>query len=185
MNNISTKRFNLRKIKLEDSKDVFIILNDKETVRYLNLSSINSEEDAKNLIKNYLIDLEKRKKFPFAICKKDSDEFIGVFLIKLDLYDEDCFEFTIYINKKYWNQGVYSEILPYMVEFAFEEIKTGNFRGFVMKNNKISARVLIKNNFILEKEFKVEGLPEIIQSYLITKEDYYNKIKNEGRKVEK
>ena len=61
-----------------------------------------------------------------------------------------------------------------MTEFAFEEIKTENFRGFVMKSNKISARVLIKNNFILEKEFKVEGLPEIIQSYLMTKEDYYN-----------
>ena len=174
MNNIYTKRFKLRKIKLEDSKEIFIILNDKETVKYLNLPSINTEEDARKLITNYLIDLEKRNKFPFAICKKDSDEFVGVFLIKLDLYDEDCFEFTIYINKKFWNKGVYSEILPYMTEFAFEEIKTENFRGFVMKSNKISARVLIKNNFILEKEFKVEGLPEIIQSYLMTKEDYYN-----------
>ena len=182
MNNISTKRFNLRKIKLEDSENVFIILNDKETVKFLNLPSINTEEDARKLIANYLIDLEKGNKFPFAICKKDSDEFIGVFLIKLDLYDEDCFEFTIYINKKFWNQGVYSEILPYMVEFVFEEIKTGNFRGFVMKNNKISARVLIKNSFILEKEFKVEGLTEIIQSYLMTKEDYYNKIKKRRKK---
>ena len=114
------------------------------------------------------------EKFPFAIIDSTTDTFVGVFLIKLDVFDDDCFEFTVYIKKEYWNHGVYSEILPHMVDFAFTTIKTGNFRGFVIINNKSSSKVLKKSGFRLEKTFTVAGLPEPIESYLITKQEYFN-----------
>ena len=60
--------------------------------------------------------------FPFEIIDKENNSFIGVFLIKLDLYNEDSYEFTVYLDEKYWNKGVYTEIVPYMVSFSFEEI---------------------------------------------------------------
>ena len=112
---------------------------------------------------------------------KNPGDFIGVFLIKLDLYDDDCYEFTIYLNKKYWNRGVYTECLRYMIKFAFEEIKTGNFRGFVMEKNEASSKVLEKCGFKLEKIFKVEGIQGEIKSYLIKMDDY---CKNISKKLE-
>lgn len=178
MDVIETERFWLRKVTLDDSKDIFGILSDSDTIRYLNLNSISNICDVEELVEEYLRENAEGNKYPFAIIEKKSSAFVGVFLIKLDLYDEDCFEFTVYIDKKFWNQGVYSEVLPQMVKFSFEKIGTGNFRGFVMQSNASSARVLLKNKFILEKTFEVEGLPDMIESYLMTKEFYYANYKN-------
>lgn len=171
---IDTKRFVLRKVLSQDRDYIFEILKDEETVKYLNLPKINTLSDVDEIIFEYLRAYEEGKKFPFAIVEKKTNDFVGVFLLKVDLFDEDCYEFTVYINKKHWNRGIYSEVLPEMVKFAFECIGTGNVRGFIMINNKSSARVLKKNSFCLEKTFPVEGLPELIESYLMTRE-YYNK----------
>ena len=59
-----------------------------------------------------------------------------------------------------------------MTKVAFEDIKTGNFRGFVKESNEASSRVLEKCNFKLEKIFNVPGIDEKIKSYLMTKEEY-------------
>ncbi len=171
---INTKRFTLRKVEKEDREEIFKILSDKNVIENLNMSIHKTLEDTDKLIEEYLQENEKGNKYPYAIIEKGTNILIGVFLIKLDLYDEDCFEFTIYLNQSFWGQGIYSEVLPYMTKVAFEEIRTGNFRGFVMERNKASSKVLLKNNFVLEKIFEVPGLEGKIESYLMTKEQYEN-----------
>ena len=189
MKTIDTKRFFLRKLEKKDLNDVFEILSNPRVIKNLNMSIHKSIEDTEKLFNEYFDELEKGTKYPYAIIDKKSEDFIGVFLIKLDLYDDDCFEFTIYLKEKYWGQGIYSEILPYMIDVAFEDIKTGNFRGFVKERNIASCKVLEKTGFIKEKIFKVSNLEGKIISYLITKEDYdrkkLKKIKKRFRKNRK
>ena len=171
---IETNRFVLRKINEDDTSDIFEILSDKDVIENLNMKLHKNKEDTQKMIQDYLLGLSKGEKYPFAIIEKKTKDFIGVFLIKIDIFDEDCYEFTVYIKKQYWNQGVYTEVLKPMTKFAFEEIKTGNFRGFVMEKNEASSRVLEKCNFKLEKIFKVEGIVDKIKSYLMTIEEYNN-----------
>ena len=173
MKEIITDRLILRKVEISDVDDIFEILSDEETIENLNMEIHKSKDDTRRLIEDYLAEYEQRNKFPYAIINKENKKFVGVFLIKLDLYDEDCFEFTIYLNKKYWGQGIYTEVLPYMTKAAFEDVKTGNFRGFVMEKNISSSRVLEKCGFELEKIFNVPNIEDRIKSYLITKEDYF------------
>lgn len=174
MDKIYTKRFILRKVKKEDCDSIFGILSDEDTIKNLNMEIHKTKEDTKNLIEQYLEEYDKGTKYPYAIIEKETNNFVGVFLIKLDLFDEDCFEFTVYLKKECWGKGIYTEILPYMTEVAFEVVKTGNFRGFVMEKNEASSKVLEKCNFKLEKVFEVPGLEGKIKSYLMTKEDFYN-----------
>ena len=169
---IETKRFVLRLVNKKDESNIFEILSDPDVVKYLNIELNTKKEDTKKIIEDYLIGLEKKEKFPFAIIDKNTGEFLGVFLIKLDLYDVDCYEFTIYIKKQYWNKGIYTEVLKSMVKFGFEEIKTGNFRGFIMEENNASSHVLEKNGFKLEKVFFVDGIKSKIKSYLMKKDEY-------------
>lgn len=175
MKKIETKRFILRKVKLEDAEKIYNILSNKNVISNLNMDIHKSIEDTYELINSYFEGLEQNAKFPFAIIDKESKEFVGVFLVKLDLYDEDCYEFTIYLDEKYWGKGIYKEVLPYMVEFVFKDIGTENFRGFVMEKNIISARVLEKYGFSLEKIFNVPGIDGKILSFLMTKKEYMNK----------
>ncbi len=172
MKQLETERFILRKVDIKDAEEIFNILSDEKVVEYLNMEMHKSIADTKKMIEDYLVELKNGNKYPFSIIEKNSNLFVGVFLIKLDLYDEDCYEFTIYLKPAFWNKGVYTEVLKKMIEFTFEEIKTGNFRGFVMEKNIASSRVLEKYNFKLEKIFKVEGIDGMIKSYLLTKGDY-------------
>ena len=174
--NIETDRFILRIIKNSDEKDIYEMLSNPDIAKYLNMPIHKNVNDTKNMLKDYFEEYDKGNKYPFAIIEKNTKIFLGVFLIKLDLYDEDCFEFTVYIKKDYWDNGIYTEVLPYMTKFVFEKVKTKNFRGFVMEKNKSSCRVLEKCNFKLEKNFKVPGIKGNIISYLITKKDYESKV---------
>ena len=127
--------------------------------------------DTENLINKYYEYYSKREMFPFEIIDKENNSFIGVFLIKLDLYNEDSYEFTVYLDEKYWNKGVYTEVVPYMVSFSFEEINTKNFRGYIKEKNIASRKVLEKVGFTLEKKFSVDGIPDLIYSYIKVNEN--------------
>lgn len=172
MENIETKRYILRKVEENDAEYIFKILSDKDVIENLNMDIHKNISDTENMLKEYFEENEKGNKYPFSIIDKETNKLVGVFLIKLDLYDEDCFEFTVYISKEEWGKGIYTEVLPYMTKFAFEKIGTGNFRGFVMEKNIASSKVLEKCGFELEKIFEVPGLEGKIISYLITKENY-------------
>lgn len=170
---IETDRFILKLLEMENAEGVFNILKNPKVIENLNMDIHTSTDDTIKLIDEYYEGFKKLEKYPFEIIDKNTNVFLGVFLIKLDLFDEDCFEFTVYIDEKYWGMGIYSEVLPYMVKFSFENIKTGNFRGFVMDKNNTSKHVLEKCGFSLEKVFDVDGLDGKIYSYLIKKDDYF------------
>lgn len=175
MKKIETERFILRKVELQDAEKIYKILSNRNVIETLNMEIHKNIQDTYKLLNSYFEELDKKTKFPFAIIDKNTKEFMGVFLIKLDLYDEDCFEFTIYLDEQYWRQGTYKEVLPYMIKFAFEDIGTGNFRGFVMEKNVASSKVLEGAGFVLEKIFEVPSIEGKILSFLITKEKYSKK----------
>lgn len=171
MREIETNRFILKKLEDKYINSVYNILSDKNVISNLNMNIHKNINDTKELFKEYEEGYLKKEKYPFEIIDKNNGNFIGVFLIKLDIYDEDSFEFTIYLNKKYWNMGIYSEVLPFMSKFAFLDIKTNNFRGFVMEKNIASRKVLEKCGFKLEKVFSVPGIEDKIYSFLKTCEE--------------
>lgn len=171
---IETNRLFLRQTLMEDKKNIYKLLSDEEVVKNLNLTIHSKIEDTEKLLKDYFDGLENNTKYPYTIIDKETKKFVGVFLIKLDLYNEEAYEFTIYLSKEFWGKGIYKEILPYMVKVAFKDIKTKNFRGYAMQRNIASIKVLEKSKFKLEKIFKVDGIEDMIYSFLITEDMYKN-----------
>ena len=166
MRTIETKRYILKLVEKKNANKIFKILSNPQVIENLNMDIHTQIEDTLELLNDYYKGLEKGEKYPYEILDKVTWDFIGIFLIKLDLFDEDCYEFTIYLDEQYWGKGIYTEILPYMTQVAFEDIGTGNFRGFVMDKNIASKRVLEKCGFELEKIFNVDGIDGEIYSYL-------------------
>lgn len=169
---IKTKRCFLRKTSFEDRNNIFKILNNPKVIENLNMSLHLSLEDTDKLLEDYFAGVENKTKCPYTIVDLKTGTFVGIFLLKLDLYNDSAFEFTIYLDEHFWGKGIYTEILPYMVNVAFDDIKTKNFRGYVMEKNIASRRVLEKSNFVLEKVFDVPGIEGKIYSFLITEEAY-------------
>lgn len=166
MDSFETNRFNIKILENKYINNVFNILSDEDVITNLNMNIHKSVEDTEKLFNEYENGYKEKEEYPFEILDKETNDFIGVFLLKRDLYTEDCFEFTIYLNKKYWSKGVYTEVLPYMTNFVFNSIKVKNFRGYVKDKNIASKKVLEKCGFKLEKIFNVPGIEGKIYSYL-------------------
>lgn len=167
-----TDRCKFRLTENTDIDDVYEILSNPKVICNLNMDIHEKIDDTKVLLENYNEEFKNGTKLPLAIINKKSNEFIGVFLIKLDLYNKDSFEATVYLKEKFWGLGIYSEILPTMIRFAFEVVDTENFRGYVMDKNISSSKGFEKNGFILEKVFEVPKIEGKIRSYLMTRNMY-------------
>lgn len=169
---VTTNRCKFRLVEEMDIDDIYEILSNPNVITNLNMNIHNTKEDTMVLLENYKTEFKSGNKLPLVIIDKSSNEFIGVFLIKLDLYNDNAYEITVYLKEKFWGNGIYSEILPAMIKFAFEVVGTQNFRGYVMEKNIASAKGLEKSGFVLEKVFKVPNIEGNIKSYLITRDMY-------------
>lgn len=164
---MKTQRFNLRLVEKRDNQEIYNILTDENVIANLNLEMPKSILDVDNLIDDYLEGYQNNTKEAWAIIDKETNDFVGVFLLKLDLYNESSFESTVYLKNRWQNKGITTEIMPLMIKEVFDKFKVQNFRGYVMEKNKASARVLEKCGFTLEKIFKVPNIPGNILSYVI------------------
>lgn len=171
---MNTDRLNLRLVDINDSTDIYNILSNDNVNQNLNMDKPKDINDINELINKYFKHYQDETYEPLAITLRDTNEFVGVFLFKLDLYNEDAYECTIYIDEKFWNKGITTEVMKFMVNYFFNNYKQSNFRGYIMEKNTASARVFEKCNFKLERIFKVDGIDGNILSYLMTREDYFN-----------
>lgn len=146
---------------LKDNYDIHNCLIDNEINRYLNIPKIKTIEDTNKYIESLLNTTDI---YPYVI--RDNNNFVGAFILKKDNYQENGFEFTIYLSKNYWSKGIFNEILPYFENIVFNELNIPNFRGYVMEPNIASRRVLEKNNYILENTFQIDLYPYSIYTYL-------------------
>lgn len=170
---IDTKRLKFRLINENDLDEIFSLLNNERIVKFLNMNLHTTRDDTKRLIDEYLKGLEDYSKIPYCIIEKGSNRLVGIFLLKVDLYNPSSYEMTIYLKEEFWGKGYSTEMIPAVYPVIFDELNINNFRGYIMEDNIGSCRVLEKLNFKLEKIFEVAGISGNIKSYLLTKEDYY------------
>lgn len=168
---IETERCIIQDVTIENKNEIYNILSNKEVNENLNIEKPVDEKVIENLMLKYESEYKKGTYEPLAIIDKANKNFIGVILLKLDLYNDDAYEYTSYINPNYKNKGITTEVLKEVTKYFFENYKQNNFRGYIMTKNIASKRVLEKNNFALEKIFNVKGLGEIY-SYLMTRENF-------------
>lgn len=150
-----TKRLILRPIAKKDAKDLLENLNNIKVSRYLlKVSYPYRLKDAKSWI-DYCFKESKekpRKAYDFAIeLKAEKKQIGGIGLGNVDKFQGSA-EVGYWLGEKYWNQGMASEALKTIMDFAFKRLNLRRLEAGVCVENKASARLLEKFGF------KKEGL---------------------------
>lgn len=167
---METERIVFKTIDYCDRDILYFILTDERVIPYLNMSKPSSIEDIDMLIAKYKDHINKGDFEGFSMFEKKSGAFIGVWLFKLDLYNDDAYESTLYLHPDYQNKGYGKETLTFMTDYFFKNYKITNLRSYIKERNAASAAVLNRCGYQLEKIFDVEGIKGKIHSYL-TKEN--------------
>lgn len=169
---INTKRFYLRKFKITDAIAMFNNwASDDEVTKYLTWQTHRNVEVSKSFIQ-YLIDTNKTD---LAICDRATNEVIGAISNVKENADFSACEIGYCLSRKYWNQGVMTEVLDAYLDDLFNNKNYKVVEAEHMVENAASGAVMIKCGFRFN--YNAEILTDKhgwinVKHYSITKEEY-------------
>lgn len=161
---LRTERLYLREFMVSDGFHFFHLNNDNEVIKHTGNSPFDSLKEATDFVKNYN-DYERNGFGRWAVCLKESDEFIGWCGLKYDdSINEVDLGFRFY--KKQWSKGYATEAALGCIAYGFSKLRINKIVGRTYIENKASVAVLKKCNFKFKKHFLYDNQPAVF--YTIT-----------------
>ncbi len=147
---IEMEKYNLRKVKLSDYKDIYKIYSCEETLKFEGMNTLKNEEQSKEYINSILKGYENKYFIRWGISSKKSDEIIG--LVALHHIDYINFNAQIgyILNNDYWNKKIMSDVLRTVIKFLFDNTELHRLEVNINKENKASLKLAEKVGFITE-----------------------------------
>lgn len=145
--NIDTGRFLLRKFKLDDANDIFTNwTSDKESCKYNAWNVHSSINVTSSYLENWIKYSDKLNYYHWAITDKNTYEVIGSISVS-NIKDKVGYcEIGYTVARKYWNQGIATEVLINVINYLTNDVGFTNIRAFYDIRNKASGRVMEKAN---------------------------------------
>lgn len=146
-----TKRLLLRPLADSDFPEVYRLISDPETMRYIR-TAFTEEQPARDRVAMWN---EYGQKCPglgvFVADLKETGAFAGYCVARHVYFDPTSTEFEIGYTfaPEYWGQGLASELVPPLCQYCFEQTGTSSIVAFTDPANAASQRVLIKCGFQL------------------------------------
>jgi|WetSurMetagenome_2_1015567.scaffolds.fasta_scaffold08600_2 diamine N-acetyltransferase len=140
----------LRPLQIEDAETSYLWRNDPEIwlltgYQPSGTTTIDSERD-------WLISVLKNKNEKrFAICLKDSNQYIGN--VQLTDIESQRAQFHIFIGeKKYWGQGIATTATELIIKYGFNVLKLNEIYLYVNRNNYPAIKVYNRCGFNSDSE---------------------------------
>ncbi|MFA6553743.1 MAG: GNAT family protein [Patescibacteria group bacterium] len=147
---IKTKRFILRPVRLSDAKSMVANINDKEISRQtLNIPYPYTLRDANKWLKRKTSYYRKAipPSIPFAI---EIDKKMAGCVDLMHFVPRHKSELGYWLGRGYRGQGIMTAAVREVVALAFNKLRLKRVYAYTFPANKVSARVLQKNNFCRE-----------------------------------
>ena len=123
-----------------------------ETDEYNTLGIPKTIEETKQIISSWIVENEfnDTKNYTFAIEDKLTNDFIGLFGLKLGNEKYKSGEVWYKIHSDHWNKGIATEVLARMIDYGFDELNLHRIHAGCAVNNLGSIKVLEKVGMIRE-----------------------------------
>lgn len=151
---LQTPRCILRKITLEDAPEVLILNSHPEIIKYLDRESLNSPEEAINLINRIEHDLQKDVAIMWGITAIGFDKLIGIIGFWRVVREHFRGEIGFFLHPDCWNKGLMQESIETVVQHGFTNMNLHSIEANVNPANKSSIFLLEKLGFNREAYFK-------------------------------
>jgi ribosomal-protein-alanine N-acetyltransferase len=149
---LSTIRYNLRKLELGDSKSIYEIRSDKLIAKYIDRPMARSVADAEKFIEKVEMAISSNEAIYWGIEEKCYNKIIGTITLWQISSDGSSAEIGFELLPKHHGTGVMQEIIPVVLDFAFSKMGLLFIEGEVDKENVKSKMLLKKYGFNLYRQ---------------------------------
>ena len=144
-----TARLTVRPLVDSDFSELFRLLSDPETMRYVR-APYTEEQQARDRMALWSDYAEKCPGLgTFALEMKESGSFAGFCVARQVGYDpaSDEYEIGYILAPEYWGKGLASELVPPLCIYCLGQSPAKHLVAFTDPKNAASQRVLLKSGF--------------------------------------
>lgn len=147
---LETKRFILRKGRMNDGQDILRLYSNENVVKYLPLPLFASIEDAIDEINWYEKIFKEQTGLRWVIEEIQTNKVIGTCGYLNYEKEHNRIEIGYDLNPDYWGKGVMQEALSAIIHFAFTSMGINKIEAKIEPENTASIKLLEKLNFSQE-----------------------------------
>ncbi len=180
---IRSERLILVPLQLSDAPDVFEYASDPEVARFTSWSAHHSIVDTEAFQGHVL---SRHQVIPglvhvvFAIRLNTSNQVIGT--VSISQTEKNSAHLDYALSQHYWGQGLITEAVKNLIEWAFNEIQTlTELHSGCLSMNKGSVRVLEKCGFRLQNSYSSKRTGKFNNQILETNEYILLRSKDSNR----
>lgn len=166
---ISTDRLILRELTENDAIHFYNINSDPDCIAYTGDIPFESIEVASVFIKSYKNQYKEFGMGRWAVCLKDTNDFLGWCGLKYHPENE-IVDVGYRFYRKYWGNGYATESCQACLAYGFDQLNLDRIVAHVHVDNESSHRVALKSGLKYVKDFIYDGQPAKL--YHITKNEY-------------
>jgi ribosomal-protein-alanine N-acetyltransferase len=158
-----TNDFIIAALKSTDANQLheFMVDNNERLKRYfpVTLSSNATLEKTTEYISIKNKEIEAKTNFTFAFRHKNSQQVVGLIILKKIDWDKKQGEFAYCIGSEFEGKGLTSFAVKEMAKFAFEDLGLKTLQIISHKNNLGSIKVATNNGFVWQRTLPNEFTP--------------------------
>ncbi|MEY2510394.1 MAG: [ribosomal protein S5]-alanine N-acetyltransferase [Verrucomicrobiota bacterium] len=141
---LATERLLLRKPRPDDAALIFSgYAQDPDVVRYLTFLPHRDPKDAEEIVERFLENWRSGKSYCWLIFRRGGAELVGA----ISARDDQGINLGYLLARPFWGQGLMSEALSTIVEWAFSLPSVFRIWAVCDLENGASARLLERNGF--------------------------------------
>lgn len=158
---LSGRGLHLRGIRLTDASPIFSIYSDPEVCQLLDGRPMTEPEQATDYIKQVGQNLKTRLIFQWGICDSKEDQLFGTCSLYYLDYKNRRGEIGITLARSAWGQGLASEALRVLIEFAFNVVNLHRIEADIDPENSSSLALFERMGFqregLLRERWQLPG----------------------------
>lgn len=157
---IETERLQLKEINENHVEDIFKIRSNEVINQYVQRNSPKNNYDALQFILTIKERTKDNQSFYWGISLKDQSNLIGTICLYNFSEDRKVAEVGYELLPDYHRQGIMSEALKAVLDFAFDDLHLHEVLAMTNKFNENSKGLLLKYDFVVEEGKEDEGFPD-------------------------
>ena len=146
---LTTERLILREITDEDAAAIYQILSNPVVIQYDTFKLYQNIKQARDLIAWFQSQFQAEKAIFWGISIVGQPELIGFCKCEIEIPKIRA-DLGYDLNASYWNQGIMTEAVSAVVDFAFRTLQINRIEATASTENPASIKVLEKLGFVSE-----------------------------------
>lgn len=142
-----TTRLVLREIVDDDLPALFENFSDTELTKFYDLTPVETLEQVECLVARWHRIARDGTGLRWAIASKDSGHLIGTCGFHCVDTAEGLAQIGYEVNRHYWGRGIMSEVLPVMLQHAFDNLSLSRVAALIETGNMASISLVRKFGF--------------------------------------